>query len=110
MKPGAAATADDLLALIPANTKENIAIFSSAGKIYVMKAFDLPSGSGFGEPVQHLFKFGDGAAAVAGKPRPSNLPPKPEVPLGELIGEYNIHYWLNNAIQETETSEAKPRS
>ena len=55
---------DTLLALIPANTRDNIAIFSSAGKAYVIKAYDLPAGSGFGEPVQHLFKFGDGERPV----------------------------------------------
>jgi DNA gyrase subunit A len=55
---------DDLLSLLPANTKDNIAVFSSAGKAYVIKAFDLPSGSGFGEPVQHLFKFGDGERPI----------------------------------------------
>jgi len=55
---------DDLLSLIPANTRDNIALFSSAGKVYVIKAFDLPSGSGFGEPVQHLFKFGDGERPI----------------------------------------------
>ena len=55
---------DDLLSLIPANTRDNIAIFSSTGKVYVIKAFDLPSGSGFGEPVQHLFKFGDGERPI----------------------------------------------
>jgi DNA gyrase subunit A len=55
---------DELLALLPANTKDNIAIFSSAGKVYVSKAFDLPTGSGFGEPVQHLFKFGDGERPI----------------------------------------------
>lgn len=55
---------DDLLALIPANTRDNIAIFTSFGKAYVVKAYDLPSGSGFGEPVQHLFKFGDGERPV----------------------------------------------
>ncbi len=55
---------DDLLALLPANTRDNIAVFSSAGKVYALKAFDLPSGSGFGEPVQHLFKFGDGERPV----------------------------------------------
>jgi DNA topoisomerase IV A subunit len=55
---------DELLALLPANTRDNIAIFSSAGKVYVMKAYDLPSGSGFGEPVQHLFKFGDGERPI----------------------------------------------
>ncbi len=56
---------DALLAIIPANTRDNIAVFSSAGKVYVIKAFDLPSGSGFGEPVQHLFKFGDGERPVS---------------------------------------------
>ena len=55
---------DDLLALLPANTRDNIAIFSSAGKVYVVKANDLPAGSGFGEPVQSLFKFGDGERPV----------------------------------------------
>ncbi|HUL01391.1 MAG TPA: DNA topoisomerase IV subunit A [Nitrospirota bacterium] len=55
---------DDLLALLPANTRDNIAIFSSAGKVYVIKANELPSGSGFGEPVQSLFKFGDGERPV----------------------------------------------
>lgn len=56
---------DDLLALFPANTRDNIAVFTSAGKAYVIKAYDLPSGSGFGEPVQHLFKFGDGERPVS---------------------------------------------
>jgi DNA gyrase subunit A len=55
---------DDLLALLPANTRDNIAVFSSAGKVYVVKANDLPAGSGFGEPVQSLFKFGDGERPV----------------------------------------------
>ncbi len=56
---------DELLALLPANTRDNIAIFSSAGKVYVTKAYDLPAGSGFGEPVQSLFKFGDGERPIA---------------------------------------------
>jgi len=55
---------DELLALLPANTKDNVAVFSSVGKVYVIKGFDLPAGSGFGEPVQHLFKFGDGERPV----------------------------------------------
>jgi len=55
---------DSLLALLPANTRDNIALFSSAGKVYVTRAFDLPTGSGFGEPVQHLFKFGDGERPI----------------------------------------------
>jgi DNA gyrase subunit A len=56
---------DELLSLIPANTRDNIAVFSSTGKVYVVKANELPSGSGFGEPVQSLFKFGDGERPVS---------------------------------------------
>ncbi|HEY6011649.1 MAG TPA: DNA topoisomerase IV subunit A, partial [Nitrospirota bacterium] len=55
---------DELLSLLPANTRDNIAVFSSAGKVYVVKAFDLPAGSGFGEPVQSLFKFRDGERPI----------------------------------------------
>jgi DNA gyrase subunit A len=55
---------DELLSLLPANTRDNVAVFSSAGKVYVVKAFDLPTGSGFGEPIQHLFKFGDGERPI----------------------------------------------
>ncbi len=55
---------DELLSILPANTRDNIAVFSSSGKVYVVKAFDLTTGSGFGEPVQHLFKFGDGERPI----------------------------------------------
>lgn len=55
---------DELLSILPANTRDNIAVFSSAGKVYVVKAFDLPTGPGFGEPIQHLFKFGDGERPI----------------------------------------------
>ncbi len=55
---------DELLALLPANTRDNVAVFSSAGKVYVVKANELPASSGFGDPVQSLFKFGDGERPV----------------------------------------------
>jgi len=55
---------DELLSLLPANTRDNIALFSSMGKVYVVKGYDLPTGSGFGEPVQSLFKFGDGERPI----------------------------------------------
>ncbi len=81
---------DELLALLPANTRDNIAVFSSAGKVYVIKAFDLPSGSGFGEPVQSMFKFGDGERPVtamnlttvfAGTPGETGTDKQPELAL-----------------------------
>ncbi len=55
---------DDLLTTVPGNTRDPVAFFTSAGKVYVVKALDLPSGSGFGEALGHLFKLGDGERVV----------------------------------------------
>ncbi|MBI1864472.1 MAG: hypothetical protein HYR98_01840, partial [Nitrospirae bacterium] len=55
---------DDLLATVSGNTRDPIAFFTSAGKVYVVKALDLPSGAGFGEALGHLFKLGDGERVV----------------------------------------------
>ncbi len=56
---------DALLKVLPADTAEHIGFFTSAGKVYTVKAYDLPSTTGFGEPVQSFFKFGDGERVVA---------------------------------------------
>ena len=52
---------DGLLGIIRTNTRDLAAIFTSAGMVYIHKVFNLPyTRGGFGEPVQNLFKFGDG--------------------------------------------------
>jgi DNA gyrase subunit A len=56
---------DSLLQVIPSDTSEHIAFFSSAGKMYVIRAHDLPQTTGFGDPVQTIFKFGDGERLIA---------------------------------------------
>ncbi|MFQ5431589.1 MAG: DNA topoisomerase IV subunit A [Nitrospinota bacterium] len=56
---------DSLLKVIPADTSEHIAFFSSAGKMYVTRAHDLPQTTGFGDPVQTFFKFVDGERLTA---------------------------------------------
>ncbi len=56
---------DALLKVLPADTAEHITFFTSAGKFYTVKAYDLPATTGFGEPVQSFFKFGDGERIVA---------------------------------------------
>ena len=56
---------DGLLGIVRTNTRDLAAIFTSAGMVYVSKVFNLPyTRGGFGEPVQHLFKFGDGERVV----------------------------------------------
>lgn len=56
---------DQLLDSLQINTKNLLAFFTSFGIVYVSKAHNLPyTRSGFGEPVQSLFKFGDGEKVI----------------------------------------------
>jgi DNA gyrase/topoisomerase IV subunit A len=56
---------DQLLSSIQANTRNLLAIFTSFGVAYVSKVYNLPyTRSGFGEPIQSLFKFGDGEKVI----------------------------------------------
>ena len=43
--------------------------FSNLGTAYVMRIDDVPATTGYGEPVQKLFKFGDGERVVGGAGR-----------------------------------------
>jgi len=57
---------DSLLATVKANTREFVAFFTSRGMVYVFKIYNLPyTRTGFGEPVQNLFKFADGEKVIA---------------------------------------------
>jgi len=51
---------DSLLTVIKTNTKNNIAIYSDRGRLYILKASEIAQTSGYGEPVQKCFKFVDG--------------------------------------------------
>ncbi len=56
---------DGLLGIVRTNTRDLAAIFTSAGMVYIHKVFNLPyTRGGFGEPVQNLFKFGDGERVI----------------------------------------------
>jgi len=57
---------DSLLATVKANTREFVAFFTSRGMVYVFKPYNLPyTRTGFGEPVQNLFKFADGEKVIS---------------------------------------------
>ena len=56
---------DQLLDSLQTNTRNLLALFTSFGIVYVSKVYNLPyTRSGFGEPVQSLFKFGDGEKVI----------------------------------------------
>jgi len=56
---------DSLLAWIPMNTRDVVCFFTSAGKVYGVRAFDIQQTTGFGDPVQSMFRFGDGERVVS---------------------------------------------
>ena len=51
---------DALFAVHEGTTRDRIALFSTKGVLYVLPVTDVPATTGYGEPVQSLFKFGDG--------------------------------------------------
>ena len=56
---------DQLLDTLQTNTQNLLAMFTSFGTVYVSKVYNLPyARSGFGEPIQSLFKFGDGEKVI----------------------------------------------
>jgi len=56
---------DSVLAVMQGSTKEPGILFSNRGTAYVLRLNDVPPSTGYGEPVQKLFKFGDGERVVA---------------------------------------------
>jgi DNA gyrase subunit A len=56
---------DSVLAVVAGSTRAAVAFFSNLGGCYVARIHDLPSGAGYGDPVQKLFKLDDGERMVA---------------------------------------------
>ena len=51
---------DSLFGSVRVNTSRTVAIFTNLGKIYVLRAVDIPATAGFGEPLGNLLTIGDG--------------------------------------------------
>jgi DNA gyrase subunit A len=56
---------DEVMTVLGGSTKELVAFFSSRGSAYVCRALDIPPSTGYGEPVQKLFKLDDGEVVVS---------------------------------------------
>ncbi|MSP16752.1 MAG: DNA topoisomerase IV subunit A [Myxococcales bacterium] len=56
---------DEVTAVLCASTRECVVFFSSRGSAYVTRANDVPASTGYGDPIQKLFKFADGERVVA---------------------------------------------
>ena len=56
---------DAVLAVLPGSTRATMALFTNFGAAYTARIVDVPASTGYGEPVQKLFKLRDGERVVA---------------------------------------------
>ena len=56
---------DSVLAVVAGSTRAAVAFFSNLGGCYVARIHDVPASTGYGDPVQKLFKLDDGERMVA---------------------------------------------
>ena len=73
---------DAVLAAFAGSTRATCAFFSNFGAAYTCRIIDVPASTGYGEPIQRLFKLKDGEKVVAAlslDPRATgNIKPKKE--------------------------------
>jgi DNA gyrase subunit A len=56
---------DRILALVAGSTRATIVFFSNFGTAYSARIIDIPATTGYGEPIQKLFKLKDGEKIIA---------------------------------------------
>jgi DNA gyrase subunit A len=56
---------DSVLAVLPGSTRSSAVFFTNFGTAYTCRLVDVPASTGYGEPIQSLFKFKDGEKVVA---------------------------------------------
>src|SRR3954470_10002998 len=56
---------DSVLAVLPGSTRATVVFFSNFGVAYTSRIIDVPASTGYGEPVQKLFKLRDGERIIA---------------------------------------------
>src|SRR5215216_2001427 len=56
---------DEVLGVLPGSTRATVAFFSNFGTAYTARIIDVPASTGYGEPIQKLFKLRDGERIIA---------------------------------------------
>jgi DNA gyrase subunit A len=56
---------DAVLAVLAGSTRATVVFFTNFGVAYTARIVDVPASTGYGEPIQRLFKFRDGEKVVS---------------------------------------------
>jgi len=84
---------DEVAFVLGGSLKSNLAVFSNFGTAYVTRFNDVPASTGYGDPVQKLFKFDDNERVVGALSLDPRLP-RPEKLLGISRNGYGLRFAL----------------
>ena len=100
---------DSVLAVLPGSTRATAVFFSNFGTAYTCRIVDVPASTGYGEPIQKLFKFKDGeriVGALSLDPRIAKhiMPPKegaepPVHALAVTTDGYSLRFGLDGFVE-----------
>jgi len=65
---------DEVLAVLAGSLKSHLVFFTNHGSAYVTRFNDVQASTGYGDPIQKLFKFGDGEQVVGALSLDPRLP------------------------------------
>jgi DNA gyrase subunit A len=85
---------DEVVAVLGGNTRQNVAFFTNFGSAYVVRIADVPPSTGYGDPVQKLFKFRDGERVVAALSLDPRVKPEAANLLAVTRGGYGLRFAL----------------
>jgi DNA gyrase subunit A len=71
---------DEVLAVLPGSTRATAVFFSNFGVAYTCRLVDVPASTGYGDPIQRLFKFKDGERVVSAYSLDPRVSPKIKAP------------------------------
>ena len=100
---------DAVMAVVAGSTRATAVLFTNFGVAYTARIADMPASSGYGEPIQSLFKFKDGekvVGAISLDPRSSGViaAANPETPppvhaLAVSSDGYSLRFSLQNFLE-----------
>jgi DNA gyrase subunit A len=84
---------DEVAFVLGGSLKSNLVVFSNFGTAYVTRFNDIPASTGYGDPVQKLFKFDDNERVVGALSLDKRVP-RPEKLLGISRGGFGLRFAL----------------
>ena len=85
---------DSVTDVLAGNTKSTVTFFTNFGGAYVAKIVDIPASTGYGDPVQKLFKFKDGEKVVSALSMDPRVKPSEENLLAISKNGYGLRFAL----------------